>query len=254
MRKSRFAIRSRSLTTEFVKRKVAFSLVEIILGLFFLAIAVIPVAGLIGSAMGDTEVSAGFQFAQKNARTIMDYLLDEVPFVAIVPAAKSVPDLDGTNPKENTAEIVATPKFTPINFLKLFGNIGKDNYARGTLKSERGLEYKIRLYVFPVQSASSTDGAGFCLSCIPRPPFENSHDQKGLTNWFSTDEYVREGVLRPYDYQVATTVKMVSELGVEKGSLNAFPYCVLKKVFLKISWKMKGRDQSIDFLSIKADI
>ncbi|MBF0410054.1 MAG: hypothetical protein HQM10_22110 [Candidatus Riflebacteria bacterium] len=237
-----------------MKRKSGLSLIEILLALFFLAVAVIPVIGLLGNSLGDTEAIAKNQFAQKNARLVLDCLLDEVPFSAIIPAKGKVKTFENGDFFENVAEIVGTDNFEPHSFLKLLGNSGKNNFACGIIKDEKETPFKFTIFVFPVPSAKDFNEGAFSMAFLSRPEFENSRDGNGHSNWFSENEYVSEKILRPYDYQTATSTKLIREVLNQKTELRDFPHCVLKKILLKITWNSKAREHSMEFLTIRADI
>lgn len=246
------------------------TLLEIITALLILAFAFLPLIGILGDSSSNSDVANSVSFAQTTARNILDTLLDEVPFYAIRAADGAVSDLDGTNAEANVGEVfdLTDPAFNKASFLALLGNTsGADSYARGTLTDERNLEYKTKLFVFPIPVSNPVDYANeMAFSCLPRPVYDNQVDAAGQNIWYTySSAYMNAdpSVRSPYEdadgtkvVQPPTIMGGAYELGAEEGPSGAGNnYCVMKKILLKISWTNRdGHDRSIDLFTMKANL
>lgn len=244
--------------------KQGVTLPEIVVAMLILAMAFIPLIGVIGTSSTDSDVANSVAFAQTAVRNILDTLLDDVPFYAIRPAAGQVGDLDGSNPDDNVAEIVdlADPAFDRRSFLTLLGNDASgDNYARGVITDERGLQYKTRLYVFPISVSNPVDTNNeIAFTCLPRPIYENQVNADGKNIWYNYDTAFITGAAKsPYDPPdddliVQQPLKTLGafELGTPPGP-GGNNYCVMKKILLRVSWQNRsGHERSIDIFTMKA--
>ncbi|MBF0503034.1 MAG: hypothetical protein HQM09_23080 [Candidatus Riflebacteria bacterium] len=252
------------------------SLIEILAALFLLAVAIIPIIGLIGSGAADVDILNSSLFAQTAARGILETTLEAVPFDFIGVSEASVADLGGGVPEANVGRLLQTGHDDSTGLLGLLGNSGEDSFMRGTLRDERGILYKIKLFVFPVPaekkspagdvprtidstgatSLDAVEGGGvLAFSFLPRPPFEQARDARGRPVWYTADQFVGEGVLRPYDIPVATVTRYAADLGVPEGNDLRFPRCVMKKLLLRIRWApRKGPERAIELVTAKADL
>ncbi|MDD3149029.1 MAG: type II secretion system protein [Candidatus Riflebacteria bacterium] len=238
------------------------TLLEIMSALLILAFAFLPLIGVIGTSSSDSDVANSQVFAQTTARNILDTLLEDVPFNSIIPAAGLVPDLDGTNPQNDIAEISNFGGFDRTGFLGMLGNSGGDNYARGNITDERGIVYKTRIYVFPIPVSNPLNKASeMAFTCLPRPIYENQVDANGQNIWYTySDPYMPSNVLSPYHedgnrvVQPATTTLGAYELGAEEGAAGN-DRCVMKKILFKIFWQNRsGHERAIELFTMKANL
>jgi hypothetical protein len=246
--------------------KQGVTLPEIVLAMLILAVAFIPLIGVIGTSSSDSDVANSVVFAQTAVRNILETLLDDVPFYAIIPAGTAVSDADGSNPEDNVAEIVdlTDPAFDRRTFLTLLGNdASADGYARGTIVDERGLQYRTKLYVFPVQvSPTVNTNSEMSFAHLPRPIYENQVNADGKNIWYSYDNaFVSGAAMSPYDPPddvnlVQPPLKILGsfELGTPPGPAGN-NHCVMKKILLRVSWQSRsGHDRSIDIFTMKANL
>ena len=240
------------------------TLLEILSALLILAFAFIPIIGVIGTGTTDTDVTNAYIFAQTSARNILDSLLDSVPFPAVTVDTAAVPDLDGTHSEGNVALFQNVPGYDVASFMVMLGNSSGDNKGAGALRDERGNTYYTKLFIFPLvgQDSSNPDpDTELVFSYLPRPLYENAtysagHATKpGESSWYSDNEWVNPGVLRPYDYAVVATMTNAKGLGVPAGADASLQYCMMKKFLLRIRWTMpKGGERSIEVFTAKADL
>lgn len=236
------------------------SLVEILIATFILVMAGVPMLGVIGSGAADTDVLRSNLFAQTTGAGIMDAALDALPFDVLVRNDSPVPDRDGKNPEPGVGRLLPTSDPTQAAqakaFLSLIGGSPEDGLARGTLRDERGTEYRIKLFVFPIPAvvtASESEGSALRFGFLPRPLYEQAKDDGGRSSWYSQDPFVKPGVLRPYDLPVESTVRRAAELGIPLGTQPGFPHCCLKKLLLRIQWDpRKGGERSLELMTLKA--
>lgn len=236
------------------------SLVEILIAVFILVMAAVPMLGVIGSGAADTDVVRASLFAQTAATGILDAALDALPFETLVQSTGMVADPDGRNPEPGVGRII--PGKDPQRaaqakaFLALIGGSAEDGLTRGMLRDERGGSYRVKLFVFPVPAVASgamSDGSALQFGYLPRPLYEQAIDASGKPAWYTEDAFVRPGVARPYDLPVEPVVRRSSDLGVPVGNEPGFPYCCLKKLLLRIQWApVKGGERSLELLTLKA--
>ena len=238
------------------------SLVEILVAVFILVMAALPMLGVVGSGAADTDVIRASLFAQTAATGILDAALDALPFDALVQSAGMVADTDGRNPEAGVGRIIAgkDPQRSAQAkaFLALIGGAAEDGLTRGMLRDERGISYRVKLFVFPVPAVASgaaSDGSTLQFGFLPRPLYEQATDAGGKSSWYTEDAFVRPGVARPYDLPVEPVVRRAPDLGMPVGNEPRFPHCCLKKLLLRIQWApIKGGERSLELLTLKADL
>ncbi|KAF1079321.1 MAG: hypothetical protein GQF41_4325 [Candidatus Rifleibacterium amylolyticum] len=246
--------------------KQGVTLPEIVLAMLILAVAFIPLIGVIGTSSSDSDVANSVVFAQTAVRNILETLLDDVPFYAIRPAGTAVSDADGNNPEDSVAEIVdlADPAFDRRTFLTLLGNdASADGYARGIIVDERGMQYKTKLYVFPIPVSTTVNtDSEISFTHLPRPIYENQVNGDGQNIWYSYDNaFITGSAMSPYDTPDDTNLVQpplktmgAYELGTPPGP-DGNNHCVMKKILLRVSWQSRsGHDRSIDIFTMKANL
>lgn len=245
-------------------KKQGVTLPEIVLAMLILAAAFLPLLGVIGTSSSDSDVANSVVFAQTAVRNILETLLDDVPFYAIRPAAGQVSDADGTNSEDDVAEIfdLTGPVFDRKTFLTLLGNdASADSFARGIITDERGLQYKTKLYVFPIPVSTTVNtNSDLSFAFLPRPIFENQVDAADHNIWYTYDNaFITGSAVSPYDNdpkikQSPVKILGACELGEAAGPGNN-DYCVMKKILLRISWQNRsGHDRSIEIFTMKANL
>jgi len=238
------------------------TLLEILGAMLILAVAFIPIIGVISSGSADTDVTNSYIFAQTTARNILNTVLDNVPFQSIRVSSANVADIGDSNSEPNVGEIIKIPKYedSVASFLEMIGNPGGDYFARGQLVDERNTQYKIKLFVFPVPAYDYPDWQReLCFRYLPRPDYENHVDFSKKPDWYTTnpdDKFVKAGVPRPYDdTYLGITVKKenAKSLGASAGPDGSF--CIMKRLLLRIRWKMpKGGERSLEIYTTKANL
>ena len=236
------------------------TLLEIISALLILAFAFLPIFGMITSGSKDTDISESYIFAQTSARNILDSLLDDVPFYALRVAGSNVEDIGESNAESNVGELFNIspplgPDYLVASFLRSIGNDPSvDHFTRGELTDDRGIKYKIKIFVFPVSANSSHDiDNDISFRFLPRPEFEKQ------SGWYTfkpeeADAYIVSGD-SPYEMSLPTIeVKGARELGVTEGPTGN-DFCVMKKILLRVRWTMRnGVERSIQVYTMKANL
>lgn len=237
------------------------TLLEIMAALLILAFAFIPIIGVIGTGATDTDVTNSYIFAQTAARSILENLLDNVPFECVHMETGSVADFDGSNSEDHVALFENSPTFDVASYLTLLGNPGTaDKFGRGNLKDGRGVTYAVKLLVFPVEGLDSSTpdpSQEITFNYQSRPEFENSKDTSTppKANWYTDQPYVQNGVARPYDYVTTPTPTNAFLLGVTAGTLAAERYCLMKKFLLRIRWHVPAnRERFLEIYTAKANL
>lgn len=234
------------------------TLLEIMAALFILAFAFIPIFGMIGTSAKDTDVAESYIFAQTRARNILDTLLDDVPFFALRVAGGNIADIDETNDEPNVGEMFDTvnPTYEVASFLRLIGNDPAiDHFCRGQLIDERGVKYKVKIFVFQVPANEPCDVLNeLTFRYMPRPEFEK---QPG---WYTTtadpsSAYIQGALLAPYQMPEPTIeIKSARQLGAYQGPMGN-NHCVMKHILLRIRWTMlTGIERSVDVYTAKANL
>ncbi|GAB4273870.1 MAG: hypothetical protein Kow0029_13810 [Candidatus Rifleibacteriota bacterium] len=241
--------------------KKGITLLEIMTALLILAFAFLPIIGMIGTGTKDTDISETYIFAQTSARNILDSILDDVPFYALRVASTQVSDIDESNDEPNVGELFDIapplgPTYNVASFLRYIGNDPTvDHYARGQLIDDRGYKYKVKIFVFPVPSSDPFNrDTDMCFRYLPRPAFES---QPG---WYTTtpvagSAYINSGD-SPYEMPTpAIRTEDARSLGVPPGPDAANPYCVMKKILIRIRWTLSnGIERSIQVYTTKANL
>ena len=231
------------------------SLIEIMAAILILGFAALPMIGILSNQATDADLANSAIFAQNSAANVLNSVLDNVPFDCIQVSSSKITDLDGSNPEANVAKIIGTSSFQVASFLGLLGNKGIDAYARGELKDERGNVYKMKLYVFPVETRDQIDlEKELTFSYLPRPQFENAVSGYGKPCWYSNDQFVsREVGQLPYDSTIASVTRNAKILGAPPGPDGS--HCIMKKLLLKVRWKgPKKSERSVEIVTAKGNL
>lgn len=246
------------------------SLIEIMAAVFILAVAFLPIIGVLSGSASDTDVANARAFAQTQARNILDTLLEDVPFNSFLDSDGSVSSLDGSISFDNVARIVEyeDSSFEPSSFLRMLGNADAvsgdpvDSYARGVLRDERGIEYSVWLFVFPIPAIEGPPSVDdeVVFTWLPRPLFETQTDGAGSNNWYrygEDDLYVKPGAHTPYDETNIAHPDLrrrnLYQLGAPVGTSG--DHCMMKKVLLKIEWQNRsGITRSVEVYTMKANL
>lgn len=243
------------------------TLLEIMTAVLILAMAFLPLIGVIGSSTKDSDIANSQVFAQTAARNILDTFLDDVPFSAIsVAATPDSGDFAYTEPDEvkaltsvdysnlmSMAELSDVPEkdFYRISFLSVMGNNSGDGLARGELIDERGLVYKTRLFVFPITASTDSTVAAneISFAYLPRPEYERQ------SNWYDTEKtHMKDTVTSPYDMPAgAIAQNNAFAVGAEPNASGKI--CVMYKVLFQIYWiNRDGIRRSLELFTMKADL
>jgi hypothetical protein len=232
------------------------TLLEIMAALLILAFAFIPLVGVIGTGTSDTDVTNSYIFAQTAARSILENLLDSVPFECVHLEPGTVADLDGSNAEDHVARFTDTPSYQVASFLALLGN-KTDQLGRGTLTDSRGTSYAVKLLIFPVEGLDTNipdPTQELVLTYLPRPLFEQAN-VGGHPAWYTSDEFVPPGVNRPYDYELNPIQTNARNLGVPFGTNASERYCMMKRFLLRIRWRMPpNRERFLEVYTAKANL
>ena len=246
------------------------TLIELMAAIFILAIAFMPIIGVMSGSASDTDVAKSHAFAQTSARNILDTLLDSVPFYAIEQADGDVGDLDGSNAEDSIARIVEVDglDFDPQSFLRMLGN-GEggsepvDNFGRGTLIDERGTRYNVKLFVVPIPvSTTGLDRANeLIFTYLPRPLYENQFTADGRNAWYTygSDPHVAPAAATPYENspnveQPDLQILNMFDIGCPPGPAGN-NHCMMKKILLRISWQNRpGHERRIEVFTMKANL
>ncbi len=234
------------------------TLIEILGAMVILAVAMIPVVGLLSSGTSDTDIANAFVFAQNTSQNILNTVLDNVPFDSLRVSPSRVSDPDGLNSEPNVGEMVQTPGFDVASFLAMIGNTGGDHFTRGEIKDERGTKFFVKLFVFPLPVHDPPEWEReLCFRYLPRPFFENSVDETGISNWYTNSpekKHVGFGCKLPYDYPTDFPKRINAKAaGAPPGNDNSF--CLMKRLLIRIRWKpLKGAEKIIELSTAKANL
>lgn len=246
------------------------TLIELMAAIFILAIAFMPIIGVMSGSASDTDIAKSHAFAQTSARNILDTLLDNVPFYAIERAEVDVGDLDGSNAEDSIARIVKVDglDFDPNLFLRMLGNgeggsAPVDNFGRGTLIDERGTRYNVKLFAVPIPaSTTGLDKANeLIFSYLPRPFYENQFTADGRNAWYTygSSPHVAPAAATPYEnsplvQQPPLELLNMFNIGCPPGPANN-THCMMKKILLRISWQNRpGHERRIEVFTMKANL
>lgn len=139
----------------FVRQRRAITFLEIVIAVLILAIAMIPLFGLMSRETIETDRNASQAFAINKASEILNSVIDNIPFVALRqgnPGYVRVNDL----PERLSSSYDDT---WAKNLMKmLFGSAEKDSagyLCRGILTDSRGIHYLVHLRVEDVASGEA---------------------------------------------------------------------------------------------------
>lgn len=231
------------------------TLLEIITALLILAFAFIPIVGILTTGVSETDITNSYTFAQTLARSILENILENLPFESISVSTSQVSDIGGTNPESEVAIFSNTPNYNIASFLQLIGN-SIDNYGRGMVTDNRGTDYHIKIFVFPVEGSDSNipnTNTEVTFTYLPRPQFENQI-QAGKLIWYTSDEFVPLSAQRPYDYDISAITLNAKNIGIGEGS-SAEKFCLFKKILLRIRWNMPAqRTNYLELYTVKGRV
>ncbi|PKL49528.1 MAG: hypothetical protein CVV42_05975 [Candidatus Riflebacteria bacterium HGW-Riflebacteria-2] len=191
-----------------LKNRHAVTFIEIVIAVGILAVAMIPLFGLISRQTVDTDRNASQAFAMNKASEILNTILDNVPFVALRqgnPGFIRVDDLAGKKKYQRFNEAWAQ-KIIPV----LFQGSEKQGAGwpcRGVVTDSRGIHYLVHLRVEDVISeqkpprpermrigtgapANFAENSDLTFSYLRNPALLSDG------NWIQ--EYVRDSSQRPF--------------------------------------------------------
>lgn len=230
---------------------------EIMTALLIMAFAFLPIIGVIGTSTKDTDVANSAVFAQTTARNILDTLLDDVPFNSI---------------RQGTGNIAVIKSYKGYNVGTIMKMIDENNSnpenggnAEGTVTDDRGINYTIRIYVWPIEAAKGTNHSSdeLLFSYLPRPTYEGNNNESN-DKWYTygADEiYMKENANDPYNLEVDPFKTEVATKTLNAFELGARPndetneYCILKKILFKMEWIGKDKlNRSLELYTMKANL
>ncbi len=234
-----------------IKNNRGTTLIEIMTALIILAATFLPILAAIGSSSLDTDVQNSTVYAQTTARNVLDTLLDDVPFNSLraEPGKYSIPELvDYQNPSK-------TVDYKVDMFKKLIDDKGNITKAQGKRVDERGVEYTITIYVYPIPAADNKNdnkiiGNELYFTYLPRPKYESKYDSNNKSLWYTYkkgEAYIKVingESIKPYsnkdECEVKPQIKNARELGAVKNNNSL---CIMKKVILTITWTARDKKQ-----------
>ena len=244
----------------FTTTKKGTTLMEIMLALLILAFTFLPIIGTIGTSTRDTDVANSYVYAQTTARNILDTLLDDVPFNCI----------KGVDGKYSIAELTdySRTSYKIDTFKNMIGATGTK--AQGTLIDERGINYEVTIYVYPIKattlpSGGNVTGDELYFSYLPRPKYETKYDGDHKSLWYtykanSASQYRQASSDDPYVITgkdagvcaVATITQNACDMGAVK---NYSSLCLMKKIILSITWTARDKhDRSVVLYTMKGNL
>lgn len=235
------------------------TLLEILTAMLILAFAFIPIFGVISTGTADSDVTNSYISAQTIARNVLDTALDSVPFESIQVNSGAITDIGETNAESNVGRMIDVPGYDERTFLAQLGNAtSTDMSTRGEIVDERGIRYKVKLFVFPVSGNTPLSVPNdLSFRYRPRPIYENAVDAQNRQIWYTTapgDLYMRAGAQSPYSYTLPSiAIQSARELGAPAGP--AGDYCVMKRLLLRVKWQMpRGIERSVTIYTAKAHL
>lgn len=235
------------------------TLLEILSAMLILAFAFIPIFGVISTGTADSDVTNSYISAQTIARNVLDTALDSVPFESIQVNAGQVADIGESNNEANVGVLVDVPGYDERTFLAQLGNnTAGDMSTRGEIVDERGIRYKVKLFVFPVAGNAPLDVTNnVSFRYRPRPLYENTVNAQNQQIWYTTDPtnlYMNAAAPSPYSYALpAPVIQSARELGAPPGPSG--DYCVMKRLLLRVKWQMpRGIERSVTIYTAKAHL
>ncbi len=257
------------------------TLPEVVLAMFVLASALIPIFGLLTQDVKDTDTLVSQAFAIDRARLVLNTLLDEVPFS----------DLRAGNPA-----ILVGPRAASLAAL-LFPNGAKAGggfACEGIATDPRGIHYHIYLRSEPIEDTTVNftegefyfsfyrnptpeDQPGWATMTAEATVTEVTHNQPSI---YQTGGPTNPGrVLPPYRYLVgpATTTLWGPEQEFRSGKRVRIDqrqvvqadadgrFCLMQRLLLQIRWNLAmkeyarpttsaGRPQRIHVITYKANL
>ena len=251
----------------YTKNKKAVTLMEIMLAVIILAFTFLPIISTIGTSMKDTDVTNSYVFAQATARNILDYVLDELPFNSITSANDKVGILQEYNYYDISKR--SEEKYDDDKLKKFRELIGSDdNNMSGKLKDERGTEYNIILYVFPITANAkvATSSSEMLFTYLPRPEFEkNTKWFRFLTNPETASDKDKKDAAYIFEDFASSPYKFVPfpqkrienafSIGAINNTSTGNGYCVMKKIVLSITWTGQDKhSRSLVLYTMKANL
>ncbi|MBP7635112.1 hypothetical protein KBA41_13170 [Candidatus Ozemobacteraceae bacterium] len=236
------------------------TLLEILSAMLILAFAFIPIFGVISTGTADSDITTSYVSAQTIARNVLDTALDSVPFESIQVNTGQVADIGESNNEANVGLMVDVTGYDERTFLSQLGNnTTGDMSTRGEIVDERGIRYKVKLFVFPVPGNTPLDVTNHVsFRYRPRPLYENAVSDNQQV-WYTTnpgDPYMNPdpAAKSPYEYPLPDIViQSARELGAPAGPSG--DYCVMKRLLLRVKWQMpRGIERSVTIYTAKAHL
>lgn len=227
---------------EYKKTRYGITLIEIMVALLILAGTFLPLIAVMGSFTKDTDSMNSYVFAQTTARNILDTLLDEVPFNSIQA---------DTN---NIAKLIDYDGYKIDSFKSLIGT--SNDIASGTITDERGTQYKITLFCYPIPVSKNENPDiqnEMVFSFKERPNFEK---EENFYTFTSGNDSCYLQTKSPYSMADNCQEKSLGayELGAKKNFLSE-EYYVMKKIVLHIEWVSRdGRKREFGLYTMKANL
>jgi|GEM_PF-1913105 len=148
-------------------RSTGVTLAEVMIAIFILAMALIPVFGLMTQDVKDTDTLVAYSFAVDRARLIMGTLLDDIPFSHLMPGNPAII----TGPDATKQASILFPGAAPTA-----GGFA----CMTTLADPRGISYQIYLRSDPIEDRNpGYESEDFFFDFYNNPAVE---DQVGWQN------------------------------------------------------------------------
>lgn len=235
------------------------TLLEILSAMLILAFAFIPIFGVISTGTADSDITNSYVSGQTIARNILDTALDSVPFESIQVNTGQVADIGESNNEANVGLMVDVPGYDERTFLAQLGNTtASDMSTRGEIVDERGIRYKVKLFVFPIAGNTPLNVANdVSFRYRPRPLYENALNAQNQQIWYTidpNDPYMNSAAQSPYLYALEPPeIRSARELGAPAGPSG--DYCVMKRLLLRVKWQMpRGIERSVTIYTAKAHL
>ncbi|NLI77048.1 MAG: hypothetical protein GX442_11485 [Candidatus Riflebacteria bacterium] len=257
------------------------TLPEVVLAMFVLASALIPIFGLLTQDVKDTDTLVSQAFAIDRARLVLNTLLDEVPF---------------SNLRAGNPAILVGPQAASLALL-LFPNGAKagGGYAcEGIATDPRGIHYHIYLRSEPIEDTTPNFTEGeFYFSFFRNPTPEDQPGWATMTAEATVTEVTHNqpsiyqtggptnpgAVIPPYrylagpanttlwgpehDFRTGTRVRVDQRQVVQADADGRF--CLMQRLLLQIRWNLAmkeysrpttsaGRPQRIHVITYKANL
>ena len=237
------------------KNKKAVTLMEIMLAVVILAFTFIPIIGTLLKSTKDTDVTNSYVYAQTVARNVLTTLLDDVPFHSIQKGSSDIGKLVDSTVYNFTTH--SNDVYSIKNFKNMIGNYSSSSdLAQGTLTDERGVNYTVTIYVYPIEANTSIDNTANELkfNYMARPKYNEVEGWYTYTSVPASVYRVTPG--NPYDISDFSPLEK-SENAFKLGAKNnaAEGYCVMKKIVLTIDWTAHdGHRRNIALYTMKANL